>query len=111
MALPSAARFLAAAEAALVGGSPQLARTLLDRSDADVVDAALRSRALVLAADIAVQTGEPLAFSRGAATCLDVARPFDGRRSEVADEALLHACGFAINAEYAIHGDDSGRAR
>jgi DNA-binding CsgD family transcriptional regulator len=95
-------RLVAAADAALRGGSPRRARALLERLEPVTAGGLGRGRVLMLTADIDIQTGEPNSFGRAAARCLAAAWSVDSHDRDLARDALMRASHYAAMAEHLL---------
>lgn len=105
-------RLLAAAESAAGAGAAHLALDLVDRIDADRLDAVSLGRALTLRAMLALFVADAPGITSGAATLLRAAELFHGVVPELEQRTLLHAFQLALTAEWMMEGttiEDLGR--
>lgn len=96
-------RLVAAAEAALAAGAGQLARTLLDEVDEDVLDAVARGRMIAVRASLALFLADPGVTEAGA-NMLAAAECFHGHDPEREQRALVKAFDFTLPAERLARG-------
>jgi DNA-binding CsgD family transcriptional regulator len=92
------ARLVAAAEAALESGTAQLAKTLVDEIDEEVLDPVSRGRLLALGAEYSLFTAAPT-VTRGSADLLAAASLFHGADPEREQRALIKAWECALPSE------------
>lgn len=97
------ARLVAAAEAALAAGAAQLAKTLLDDVDEDVLDPISRGRQITARASLAMFTADPALMLAGA-HMLAAAESFHGHDATLEQNALIKAFEYTLPAERQAQG-------
>lgn len=100
------ARLLSAAEAASAAGAAHLSRDLLDRIDADHLDAVQHGRLLSAETAWAMFVADPAAVMRGPAQMLEAAEFFHGADCTLEHKALLKAFEHALVTEQQMQGTD-----
>ncbi|GAB1823391.1 helix-turn-helix transcriptional regulator [Herbidospora sp. RD11066] len=97
-------RRVGAAEAALAGGAPTQAQTLLDGLDVEKLDDVSRGHALTTRAMTSIALGAPDAFAIAPEISMAAAHAFSAQAPGLADEALIRAAQWAISAEHLMEG-------
>ena len=97
------ARLVAAAEAALASGAAQLAKSLLDDVDEEVLDPVSRGRLISIRASIAIFTADPALMQAGA-NMLSAAESFHGHDVTLEQDALIKAFEYTLPAERLAQG-------
>ena len=92
------ARLVHAAEAALSAGTAQLAKTLIDEIDKEVLDPVSRGRLIALGADYVLFTSTP-AVVHGTEEMLAAATLFHGEDDELEQRSLIRAWECALPSE------------
>ena len=92
------ARLVHAAEAALSSGTAQLAKTLIDEIDEELLDPVSRGRLIALGADYALFTSTP-AVVHGTEEMVAAAALFHGEDDELEQRALIRAWECALPSE------------
>lgn len=96
-------RLVAAAEAALAAGAGQLAKSLLDDVDEDVVDDPSRGRMIAARASLALFSADPAVMEAGA-NMLAAAECFHGEDIAREQRALVKAFDYTLPAERLARG-------
>ena len=92
------ARLVRAAEAALSSGTAQLAKTLIDEIDEELLDPVSRGRLIALGADYALFTSTP-AVVHGTEEMVAAAALFHGEDDELEQRSLIRAWECALPSE------------
>jgi DNA-binding CsgD family transcriptional regulator len=96
-------RLVAAAEAALASGSAQLAKTLLDDIDEEILDPISRGRLITARASLAIFLADP-ALTMAGAHMVAAAESFHGHDAALEQNALIRAFEFILPAEREARG-------
>ena len=97
------ARLVMAAEAALAAGAAQMAKTLLDDVDEEVIDPVSRGRLITGRASLAIFTADPALMLAGA-NMLAAAESFHGHDATLEQNALIRAFEYTLPAERQAQG-------
>jgi DNA-binding CsgD family transcriptional regulator len=96
-------RLVAAAEAALAAGAGQLAKTLLDEVDEDVLERTAQGRMIATRASLALFSADPAVMESGA-NMLAAAECFHGEDARREQQALIRAFEYTLPAERLARG-------
>lgn len=99
------ARLVQAAEAALVAGTGQLAKSLIDEIDDELLDPVSRGRLLAVEAGYSLFAAAPT-LTRASAQMLAAADLFRGERPDLEQESLMKAWEWALPSERLTEGVD-----